>query len=111
MQITRVYQDPATVFSIKGAMTSGELEILDTELEKCSRGGAFKLILDLKEVPFIDSAGLEKVLDIARDLGKQSSDLRISSLNDVCKDIFKATLMENFVQVYDDNDSALKSLR
>ncbi len=110
MHVAKIIHSTVAILAIKGSLVSEEMDKLDVEVEECVEKGIIRVVLDLKEVPFIDSAGLEKIQDIVSNLGKRGGDLRIVSLNDVCADIFLATRMESFVQVSPDRDAAVRSL-
>lgn len=82
----------------------------DAALDECVNSGLYRVVLDMRQSPFIDSQGLERLQDLVSDLGKRGGDLRLASPNDVCRDIFLATRMDSFVQVADDRESAIRSL-
>lgn len=98
------------VLSVEGPLVAEEVGRLKEEIGTCETSGVVHFVLDLKETPFIDSASLETIQDIASDAGKRGGDVRIASLNDVCRDIFVATRMDNFIQTWDDAESAVRSL-
>lgn len=110
MKVTKSQHGAIAILSIAGAVLSEELDTFDAKFEDCISEGIYKIVLDLQNVSFVDSAGLEKILDTASDLGKRGGDLRVSSLNDVCSDIFRTTKMDSLVQVFDDREGALRSL-
>ena len=91
-------------------MLGSELEKLDAEITPCIESAINYIVLDLEAVPFIDSVSLEKIGDLATELGKRGGDLRISSLTDICADIFRATRMDSLVHCGDNVDMAVRSL-
>lgn len=111
MMINRSQQGAVTVLALQGSLIEEELPTVTTELERCFNSGALRLVLELKQVPFIDSAGLEKIQGVVSDLGRRGGDMRVCSLNDICRDIFLCTRMESFVQVFADRESAVRSLQ
>jgi anti-anti-sigma factor len=110
MQIVKSIQGPIAILSLKGPLVADELPVLQQHVEDCSRSGVFRLVLDLKDTPFIDSAALEKIQNIASDMGKRGGDVRIACPNEVCRDIFVATRIGSFVQVLADKEAATRSL-
>ena len=95
---------------MQGPLVEEELQVLEKEFDRCVDSGAFRIALEMRQVPFIDSAGLEKIQSIVSDIGKRGGDLRVAALNDICRDIFRCTRMESFVQVFPDRESAVRSL-
>ena len=110
MDVVQSQRGAVTILKIKGAVTAKDLDLLDTKVEECIAANLLKVVLDVEEVPFIDSAGLEKIQSVVSDLGKRGGDVRIASANEVCTDIFQATRMDSFFQTYEDRESAVRSL-
>ncbi|NQU41928.1 STAS domain-containing protein [bacterium] len=110
MDITRSVQGPVAVLAVKGPLIEEELEILDKEIEQTVRAGLHKVILDIKEMPFIDSAGLEKLQTLVSNLGKQGQNLCVATPNEICRDIFMATRLDNFMLIFEDREQALRKL-
>jgi anti-anti-sigma factor len=110
LQVSSVQNGSVVVITVRGPMVADELHLLDVEVRECLDAAFNKIVLDLKEVPFIDSAGLERIQDVVVDLGRRGGDLYVASLNDVCLDIFLATQMNSFVQIADTTEAAVRSL-
>ena len=110
MVITRSHQGTVSILSLQGPMIEEELGVLEREVEASLGSGITRLVLEMRQAPFIDSAGLEKIQALAADLGRRGGDIRVCSLNEVCRDIFLCTRMESLVQVYPDRDTAVRSL-
>jgi anti-anti-sigma factor len=68
-----------------------------------------KIILDCKEIAFMDSKGLELLIRVDEKLKKRGGTLKIVGLNSVCRDIFFATRLINTLRVYKDINEAIRS--
>ncbi|MBI2434330.1 MAG: STAS domain-containing protein [Candidatus Hydrogenedentes bacterium] len=110
MIVTRSQQGQVTILSVQGPMVEEELRALETEVDRCINAGLLRIVLELRQAPFVDSAGLEKIQSMVSDFGRRGGDVRVCALNDICRDIFLCTRMESFVQVFDDRESAVRSL-
>lgn len=110
MKVDKIMHGAVVIFNVDGPMVEEELEALDDLASQCINAGQLKVILDLQGTPFVDSAGLEKIQNMLSDFGKRGGDLKVAGLNEVCQDIFAATRMDGFVQVFDDREAALRSL-
>jgi anti-anti-sigma factor len=110
MHVTRTIEGSVAVLTVKDAIVREDLNEINDVLEECSNAGVHRVVMDFRLVPHIDSAGLERLQDIVSELGKGGGDLRVTSLNAVCRDIFTATRMDSYVQVSDDLESAIRSL-
>ena len=110
MDIVYSERGPITVLAITGAIVTGELEPLETRLAQCVDEECRKIILAIEKVPFIDSNGLDMILNFCLKLGKRHGHARIAEPNEICRDIFIATRLSGFVQVYNSVDEAAQSL-
>ena len=58
-----------------------------------------KVIIDMKEVEYISSAGLRLLLALKKELDSKNKVLEIHNLNDVCLEIFNITGFINILTV------------
>ncbi|PSN18697.1 sulfate transporter [filamentous cyanobacterium CCP5] len=68
-------------------------------------GEAEVLLLDLKDVTFIDSSGLGILVVILKQLRTAGRRLCICSINDQVKMLFELTSMNQVFEVFDDRDA------
>ena len=57
------------------------------------------IIVDMKEVEYISSAGLRALLALKKQLIKNNKELEIHNLNSVCQEVFKVTGFSNVLTV------------
>ena len=110
MDIKQTQQNNVTILSIQGTIVSGDLGELRSLFEDCVNNGQVRIMLELSKVPFIDSEGLETILDFVFSISKRDGEVCLGGVNQVCRDIFLATRMERYVRVMEDSDSAIRSL-
>ena len=74
-------------------------------IEECLGHGQPKIILDLKNVPYIDSAGLELLLDVRDRCDEAGGNYKLCAPNHLCQDILLATglnqefeILENVIE-------------
>lgn len=82
------------------------------ELEACVLGEAAKsplaVILECKEVQYIDSAALETLLRLHDAVKERGSSMQLVGLNELCTDIMIATHMVNQFDIYSSVQEAIK---
>ena len=110
MTVSTSSQGPIVALSVRGPIIEGECDALTSEVDDRIDAGDLKFLLNFSEVPYVDSVGLDTILELVTTVGKRGGSVRISSPTDVCNDIFRATGVDGFVQVYDSDESAAKSL-
>ena len=57
------------------------------------------VIIDMKELEYISSAGLRALLALKKTLSSQEKELEIHNLNPVCQEVFKVTGFNNVLTV------------
>lgn len=105
---TQDYNDVAVV------ELSGELDVdfaemfgnAITDIVSKSRPG---IVLDMSNVGFIDSKGLEKLLWTRDYCSQNSSQLRLAGLDENCRKILEITRLENEFDSYAELAEAVKS--
>lgn len=57
------------------------------------------VILDMKNLEYISSAGLRALLAIKKELAEKGKSFEIHNLNNICKEVFKVTGFGNILTV------------
>ena len=78
-------------------------------IDKLIKEHITEIVLDCKSVEYMDSAGLEFLLNTHEELRDQGGALKITGLNAVCRDILMATRLINSLYVYEDIYEAVTS--
>lgn len=84
--------------------TSGE--VMDT-LVGLVKGGSNKLLLNIKGVAFISSAGLRSILVTAKLLQNSDGQMRICGANGSVKNVLETSGFTSLVNLYSDESEAL----
>lgn len=69
------------------------------------------VILDLKNLHFIDSSGLGSLLSILRAVNMQGSDLRLSNMNKEIRTMFQLVKMHKIFEIYNSTQEALDAFK
>ncbi len=87
------------------AAATGVRELLD----QCVAHGQPRIVVSLHEVPLIDSAGLEVLLDVRDACLRRGGTLAVASPNSLCRDILHVTGLDQQLDLHDDVLSAIGS--
>ena len=90
---------------------TGKSRWKSVEIDACIADGTTKTVIDMKQVPFIDSMGLETLQSLVPEFARRGADFRLTGLNDVCRDILVATRMASFLHISEDAETAVRSFR
>jgi anti-anti-sigma factor len=90
----------------------GEIDLYSSIELKAKLTGFKKnenVLIDMKEVNFIDSSGLSALISSIAALNKTGGRLKLFHLSKSVKTVFKATNLNHFFQIFDDEATALES--
>ena len=88
------------------AHNSDELKI---EMVRLFEGGTKDLLLDLKEVRFIDSSGLGVLVSGYKNASTRQGSIKLCSLQTQVKSMFELTRLHRVFDIYQTVDEALES--
>ena len=84
-------------------------EELKAEMNRLFEGGARDLLVDLKEVRFIDSSGLGFLVSGFKNAPTRQGSLKLCSLQSKVKSMFELTRLQRVFDIYQTVDEALES--
>ncbi len=85
------------------------LQELKSVIESCFKENEFKIVINFRSVPYIDSEGLETLVDILGEIRKKGGSIKISDPNPICSDIFIAARLDTIFEIYNSADRAGRS--
>jgi anti-sigma B factor antagonist len=110
MQIHQRVVGDVTVIDINGKMTLGEGdELLRDKVNSLIQQGQKKLVLNLAEVPYIDSAGLGEIVRTYTTVSRQGGALKLLSLTKRIQDLLAITKLLTIFETFDTEAEAVKS--
>jgi anti-sigma B factor antagonist len=99
-----------TVLDLKGKMLIGEGdELLREKINDLVEGGKNKILLNLAEVPYVDSAGLGEIVRCYTTVSRSSGQLKLMNLTKRLEDLMSITKLLTVFDTYDNEETALKS--
>ena len=110
MQIAERAVGDVMVLDLKGKITLGEGdELLKDKVNSLVNQGHKKIILNLAEVPYIDSAGLGEVVRTYTTVSRQGGSLKLLNLTKRITDLLSITKLVNVFETFDAESDAIKS--
>jgi anti-sigma B factor antagonist len=90
-------------------LTAANAKMFKDEVTDIINGGANRVIIDLKNVSFLDSSGLGALVGVLKKIGYRG-DLVVSGLNSDVQQMFRICRMNRVFAVYKDVDTAVQSM-
>ena len=112
MQIDERVVDGVTILDLKGKMTLGEGdELLKDKVNSLLSQGIKKIILNLADVPYVDSAGLGEIVRTFTTVSRQGGSLKLLNLTKRITDLLSITKLLTVFETFDSEPDALKSFQ
>ncbi len=83
-------------------------ELLET-VHHCLADGLPMLVINLHDVPLLDSDGLESLLDVRDVVQKRGGTVRLASLTPLAQDILRVTGVARHFEIFPDEKAAVRS--
>jgi anti-sigma B factor antagonist len=110
MQIHQRTVGDVTIVDLNGKMTLGEGdELLRDKVNSLVQQGQKKIILNLAEVPYIDSAGLGEVVRTYTTVSRQGGALKLLNLTKRIQDLLAITKLLTVFETFENEQDAIKS--
>ena len=110
MQIEERSVGDVVVLDLKGKITLGEGdELLKDKVNSLVNQGQKKIVLNLADVPYIDSAGLGEIVRTYTTVSRQGGSLKLLNLTKRITDLLAITKLLTVFETFDAESDAVKS--
>lgn len=110
MQIDQRTVGDVIVLDLKGKITLGEGdELLKDKVNSLVNQGHKKIVLNLAEVPYIDSAGLGEIVRTYTTVSRQGGSLKLLNLTKRITDLLAITKLLTVFETFESEAEAIKS--
>jgi anti-sigma B factor antagonist len=112
MQIEERVVNDVTILDLKGKITLGEGdEALKDKINSLVLQNKKRILLNLAEVPYIDSAGLGEVVRTYTTVSRQGGQLKLVNLTKRITDLLSITKLLTVFETFDSEADALKTFK
>ena len=109
MKIETQKYDNITVIELIGEFTAEFENQLYDRIEVVCNDNTMGIVIDLSNVGFIDSMGLEQLLEIRDYCHKNNHQIKLAGLDELCMKIMEITRLLPKFDIYDELSEAVKS--
>src|SRR5512137_1553228 len=99
-----------SVVSLNGALNARSAEEAKQAFRNLVEKGVTMVVVDLQEVPFIDSSGLAALVSGLKTLGGEASNLKLAAPQSQARLLFELTMFDRVFEIHDTVEEALNSL-
>ena len=110
MQIEERQVGDVMILDLAGKLTIGEGdELLKDKINSVIHQGHTKLVLNLAEVPYVDSAGLGQMVSTLHTVNRQGGTLKLLNLTKRIEDLLSITKLLTVFDAFENEQEALDS--
>jgi len=110
MKISCQHQDQKAVFTLRGELTSDEVDQFRKAMLDQMDDKTRDFVLDMEQIQFIDSQGLESLLWLQDQCLERLGQVKLAACPDNINTILKITRLNNTIQSHESIPEAIKSL-
>lgn len=109
MQIHEETKGAVTVLRPEGPLTQADAEAFKQRLLQVRKASLGRLVVDVSEVPYVDSAGLEALAEANQELVRSGQSLKLCGINETLREVLDLTELMGLFEPYEDAGSAVRS--
>ena len=109
MRIDMQHQGAVTVVKPQGPLNHEEAESMRACLTDVSGKSLGRFVIDMASISFVDSQGLEVLLDTGEELEKSGQVLKLCGVNETLREVLELTELAEHFEHYEDATTAVRS--
>jgi anti-anti-sigma factor len=99
MAITRYLQGSVEVVQLEERLTADEVEIARPIVHRAVQNRLPQLIIDLRKLLLVDSAGLELLVETSNECVRKGGELRLAGASPLIKDVLRITGLDRQLSI------------
>jgi anti-sigma B factor antagonist len=112
MQIAERESGAVTVLDLSGKITLGEdSNLLNDKLHSLLHQGKKNVLLNLGQVPYVDSAGLGSLVSAYTTVTREGGSLKLTNVTKKLQDLLSITKLLTVFDTFDSEDEAIRSYK
>jgi anti-sigma B factor antagonist len=110
LKVMQRQADGITILDLNGRIVLGKETALmrDTILDLIGRGKR-GIVLNLGNVPYVDSSGISEMLSATQAIRREGGDLKLLNLTSRVRDMVEVVRLGTVFELFDDENAAIKS--
>ena len=110
MQIIDSEKNGITILSVSGRMDATNVNEFDTACHAKLENSVSRMIIDLKDLEYISSAGLRGILSLEKSVRAGKKKIAYCAMQPMVADVFKISGFNSILAIYSSLDEALAAL-
>ncbi len=109
MKIDTQSHGAVTVIKPHGALHQEDADAFRESLTDVSSRSMGRFIIDMTAIPFVDSRGLEVLVEASEQMDRSGQTLKLCGTNETIREVFEVTELARLFEHFDDTTTAVRS--
>jgi anti-anti-sigma factor len=109
MKIHEQRHGAVTMLRPEGPLVDQDVVPFRQQLNNVRRSSLGRVVVDMGTVPFMDSKGLETLVEVTHEMAESGQALRLCSVNETIREVLELTDLASMFEHYADVNSAVRS--
>jgi anti-sigma B factor antagonist len=109
MKIQEQTQGAVAVLKPAGPLSQDDAKSFKEQVVRNLGNNLGRFVVDMSEIPFVDSAGLEALVDITEQLSQSGRSLKLCAANKTVREVLHLTNLAGQFDLFEDVNTAVRS--
>ena len=109
MEISTQRQGAITIIRPQGALLGADADQVKVALLETAGANLGRVVLDLEAIPFVDSRGLEVLVEVTEEMSEGGQSLKLCAANKTVREVLELTALAGLFEHFEDAGSAARS--
>ena len=109
MKIPEQRQGAVTVLKPEGPLIEADSAAFKQRLMQALAASLGRFVVDMSAIPYVDSTGLEALVEVTEEMGKSGQALRMCSANKTVREVLEVTDLSSLFEHFEDSNTAVRS--
>ena len=109
MDIQTQRQGAITIIRPQGALLGADADQVKAALLEAAGASLGRVVLDLEAIPFVDSRGLEVLVEVTEAMSEGGQSLKLCAANKTVREVLELTALAGLFEHFEDAGSAARS--
>jgi anti-anti-sigma factor len=109
VKITETRQGAIIVLKPEGPLIDQDAATLKQRLMDLMSSSLGRFVLDMSAIPYVDSLGLEALVDVTEELARSGQALRLCAANKTVREVMEITDTAPLFDHFEDSNTAVRS--
>ncbi|MBQ9451789.1 MAG: STAS domain-containing protein [Desulfovibrio sp.] len=110
MEVIATQDKECTILALSGRMDATTTIDFDNTVQTVMKDGHTRILIDLKDLVYVSSAGLRSLLTLAKALKAAQGKLVFCSLQPMVAEVFRISGFDRMLSVYEEREAGLAAL-